>query len=265
MTEPPTTEPSELRDVALAIAADVVTFLAEQVHKQHEPDLKSSAADFVTEVDRASEQMISEALEHLRPGDGLLGEEGTERSSRTGVRWIVDPIDGTTNFVYGVPGFSVSIAAEHNGELVAGVVADVMHREIFDAFRGGGARMNGRSIAPRSTTNMESAVISTGFGFLPERRKHQAEVLVEIIPHIGNVRRFGSAAIDLCWVACGRVDGFWEEGLNMWDYAAGALIAAEAGAVVHGGPSPQVTSEMAVALAPGIAAEFSKLLASATP
>ena len=200
---------------------------------------KSSLTDMVTEIDHASEALIVEGLLGPRPDDGILGEEGTAVEGTSGVRWVVDPLDGTTNYLYGVPGFNVSIAAEIDGDVVAGVVFDVMHDELFAATRGGGARRNGQPIAASAATELSSALVATGFAYDAVRRARQARVLVDVLPHVRDIRRFGAAAVDLCWVACGRLDGYYERGLAPWDLAAGGLIASEAGAVVtdfEGGP-----------------------------
>lgn len=250
----------ELRDVAVAIATNISAYLAQEGGGHHVAETKSSPADYVTAVDKESERRILEELATRRPDDAVLGEEGADRPGTSGVRWIIDPIDGTTNFVYGMPGYSVSIAAEVDGTVMAGAVADPVHQEIFEAYLGGGARLNGTPISTRTTTDLAGAVLATGFSSNPERRVAQTEALVKLAPHVGNFRRFGSAAVDLCWVACGRVDGYWESGLNIWDYAAGVLVASEAGGHVSDGHDGLASSVMTVALAPGLAAETTELL-----
>lgn len=250
--------PSELRDLAGSIAADIAAYLRAEVVVGHAPDTKSSSTDFVTAIDRESERRIVEAITSVRPDDAFMGEEGTDRPGTTGVRWVIDPIDGTTNFVHGHPGFSVSIAAEIDGTVVAGAVADPMHDELFDAVLGGGARCNGETITATAETELSRALVATGFSYDPARRRRQAEALVTILPRIADIRRMGSAATDLCGVALGRVDASFEIGLNLWDLAAGALIASEAGAVVrlpgHDG--------LTIASAPGLAAELIPLIES---
>lgn len=214
---------------------------------------KSTPTDMVSEMDRAAEARLVEALLGARPDDGMVGEEGTDRDGTSGVRWIVDPLDGTTNYLYRLPGFAVSIAAEVDGELAVGVVYDVVHDELFAGVRGGGATLNGDPIAASSATDLARALVATGFSYDAARRRAQAQVLVEVIPDIRDIRRFGAASVDLCAVACGRVDGYWERGLAPWDLAAGIVIAREAGAVVtdlHGGPP---AGGAVVAAAPGIA------------
>ncbi|MST31403.1 inositol monophosphatase, partial [Acidimicrobiaceae bacterium USS-CC1] len=189
--------------------------------------------DMVSEVDRGAERLIADLLAERRPDDGLLGEEGADRPGTTGVRWVVDPLDGTTNYLFGVPAWSVSVAAELDGVPVVGVVVDPSRAETWAAVAGRGARCNGtvcRVAEGRSTT--ATALVGTGFGYDPQRRAAQAEVLRTVLPAVRDIRRFGSAALDLCWVAGGRLDAFYELGLNAWDAAAGTVICREAGGVV---------------------------------
>jgi myo-inositol-1(or 4)-monophosphatase len=215
-------------------------------------DTKSTHTDMVTEMDRAAEALIVERLLGARPDDGMLGEEGTNRAGTSGVRWIVDPLDGTTNYLYALPGFNVSIAAEVAGEVVAAAVFDVVREELFSATLGRGATRDGTSIHASEAGELSRALIGTGFSYDAQRRGKQAAVLVEVLPQVRDIRRSGAAAIDLCSVACGRLDGFYERGLAPWDLAAGGLIAREAGAVVtaiDGGP----LGDDVVAAARGIA------------
>ena len=223
-------------------------------------DTKTTSTDMVTEMDRAAEALIVERLLHARPDDGILGEEGTDHAGTSGVRWVVDPLDGTTNYLYALPGFAVSIGAELDGTVVAGAVYDVVRDELFAATLGGGATRNGSPIRVSTATDLALALVGTGFSYDAERRRRQAAVLVEVLPHIRDVRRFGAAAVDLCSVACGRVDAYYERGLAPWDLAAGGLIAAEAGAVVtdlRGGP-PRDGSVLAAG--PGVAEALLALL-----
>jgi myo-inositol-1(or 4)-monophosphatase len=247
-------DPTELRLLAEAVARDAGALLRDQLDRVRlEVGTKSSATDMVTEMDRAAEERIVAGLLGARPDDGIVGEEGTDRPGTSGVRWVVDPLDGTTNYLYGLPGFGVSIAAEVDGAVVAGVVLDVVRDELFSATLGGGATRDGAPIAPSAVTALPVALVATGFAYDAERRGRQAAVLVEVLPRIRDIRRFGAAAVDLCSVACGRVDAYYEKGLAPWDLAAGGLIAAEAGAVVTdfwGGPP---VAGAVVAAAPGIA------------
>src|SRR4051812_8704028 len=193
----------------------------------------------VTAVDRACEELVTSRLLGARPDDGLLGEEGGERTGTSGVRWVVDPIDGTTNFVYGLPAYAVSIAAEVDAQPVAGVVLNVATGELFSATAAGGAHLTLPGAEPVRLTgsrpaSLGQALVATGFGYWAEQRRAQAAVVAELLPQVRDIRRLGSAALDLCTVAAGRVDAYYEMHLNRWDFAAGALVAAEAGVVVTG-------------------------------
>ena len=250
-THPP--DPADLLDLARGLAtraSDHLTVAVQQAH--HESSTKTSATDLVTQTDRAVEQLIVEGLRQARPHDGIDGEEGARTEGSSGVHWFVDPIDGTTNFWYGLPGFNVSIAAAVDDTVVAGVVVDVLHREVFTATAGGGAHVNGRAIHCTDRDDLALALVTTGFSYEAERRRRQAEVLTRVLPRIRDIRRLGAAASDLCQVACGRVDAFWEKGLSTWDYAAGALIAREAGARVGDLSGGAPSSAMTVAAAPPI-------------
>ena len=221
---------------------------------------KSSPTDVVTEVDRASERWLADELARLRPDDALLGEEGADRAGGSGLRWVVDPIDGTVNFLYGLRPYAVSVAAERDGRVVAGAVHDPTSGETFGALLGGGAYLDGKPIGGSWVAGqLATAVVATGFGYDAGVRAEQGEVLAGLLPRVGNVRRLGSAALDLCYVAAGRLDGYYEHGLKDWDRAAGLLVATEAGAVVgglHGRPPGTLT----VAASPAVAAELTTLL-----
>ena len=244
-----------LRSMAEQIARDAGAMLLDGLGRARaEVSTKATATDMVTEMDRASEALITAALLRGRPDDGILGEEGTQRAGTSGIRWVVDPLDGTTNYLYDFPGFNVSIAAERDGRSIVGVVLDIVRDELFSAVRGGGATRNGVAITASSCRDVAQALVGTGFGYRPEQRRRQAEVLVEVLPAVRDIRRQGAAALDLCSVACGRLDAYFEEGLAAWDLAAGGLVAAEAGAEVtdlRGGPP--VAHAVVVAAAPGIA------------
>lgn len=218
---------------------------------------KSSPTDAVTAMDRAAEELISATLRDLRPGDGLLGEEGGERAGATGVRWIVDPLDGTVNYVYGLPLWSVSIAAEVDGVVVAGVVRAPALGRTYAAYAGGGAwreDLEGRGpIRSSEVSELGMSLVGTGFGYSSERRAEQATVVAALLPCVRDIRRLGSAALDLCLVADGELDAYYERGLNAWDVAAGAVIAREAGAEVRGFTGRWPDADMTLACAPGIA------------
>ena len=213
---------------------------------------KSSAVDVVTEMDLASEKLITEYLAEHRPDDGVLGEEGASTEGTSGVRWVVDPLDGTVNYLYGLPGWAVSIAAEFEGETVVGVVEAPPRGETFRAVLGHGAYLNARPLQCRPAAELGQALIGTGFGYLKDRRVAQAAVAQQLIPQVRDIRRSGSAAIDLCDVAAGRLDGYYERGLHLWDLAAGDLVAREAGARTGGRPGERPSGELTVAASPEV-------------
>jgi myo-inositol-1(or 4)-monophosphatase len=231
----------ELLALATNLAANAAGLLIDGLtHHRVEVSTKSSPTDMVTEMDRASEALIVSGIRAARPDDGIVGEEGADHEGTSGVRWLVDPIDGTTNYLYAFPGFAVSIAAEFRGEAVVGVVHDPLHRDVFQAAKGRGATRNGETIHASTKNDLQTALVGTGFSYEPSRRLRQAKVLVEVLPQVRDIRRMGAAAVDLCSVACGRLDAFYERGLGPWDLAAGVLIAHEAGATVGdlaGGPA----------------------------
>jgi myo-inositol-1(or 4)-monophosphatase len=195
---------------------------------------KSSPTDVVTVMDKAAERVILEGLANARPGDAILSEESAATEGATGVRWLVDPLDGTVNYLYGIPHYAVSIAAEIDGEPVVGVVLDVERGLEYAAVRGEGATCDGVPIRCSAQTDLSQSLVATGFNYSVEPRLVQARGLVTILPAVRDIRRIGSAALDLCAVACGQVDAFFEAGMYEWDWAAGALIAGEAGARVAG-------------------------------
>ncbi len=261
-----TTEPdlATLRTLAERVARESGELLREGMSRvRASVDTKSTGTDMVTEMDRASEALISDRLLSARPLDGILGEEGADEPGTSGVRWVVDPLDGTTNYVYGFPGFNVSIAAEIAGTSMVGVVYDVVRDELFSAIRGGGATRNGQAIRPSVTTQIGLALVGTGFSYDPERRRRQAEVLVTVLPRVRDIRRQGAAALDLCSVACGRLDAYYERGLAPWDLAAGGLIATEAGAVVSDLVGGAPAAGAVLAASPGVADALLALLATA--
>jgi myo-inositol-1(or 4)-monophosphatase len=212
-------------------------------------DVKSSSTDMVSDADREAEQAIVELLRAERPDDGLLGEEGTDEQASSGRRWVIDPLDGTTNFLYSYPAWAVSVALEDADGGLVGVVFDAARSELFAAERGGGATLNGDPIRVREGAPLERALVATGFGYDADRRGRQAEVLRQVLPAVRDIRRAGAAAIDLAWVAAGRLDGYWERGLQRWDWAAGRLLITEAGGEVRdleGKPHGLVAAEPAL-------------------
>jgi len=187
----------------------------------------------VSDADREAEELIRDLLTAERPEDGILGEEGSQADGRSGRRWVVDPLDGTTNYLYRLPGWVVSIALEDGEGNAVGVVHDPLRAETFTAIRGAGAHLNGEEISVGGAEQLGSALIGTGFGYDSARRATQAQTLLRVLPAVRDLRRAGAAALDLCLVACGRLDGYYERGLQAWDWAAGSLIAREAGATVR--------------------------------
>jgi myo-inositol-1(or 4)-monophosphatase len=183
----------------------------------------------VSDADRAAEEAISEMLRSQRPDDGLLGEEGLDSEGSSGRRWVVDPLDGTTNYLYRLRAWCVSVGLEDADGALVGVVHDPLSDETFVASRGGGARLNGAPIRVRDHDRLDTALVGTGFGYDADVRAGQAELLRRVLPRVRDVRRAGAAALDLCHVAAGRLDGYYERGLQPWDTAAGALLVEEAG------------------------------------
>jgi myo-inositol-1(or 4)-monophosphatase len=227
-----------MEDADLCALAVRLAAAAAEVHRagrgrELRVDTKTSRTDLVSEVDREAERVIVDGIRRERPDDAILGEEGAAHEGTSGVRWILDPLDGTTNYVYRYPAYAVSIGIEIDGTPRVGVVHDSVHDEVFTAIRGGGAFCDGRQIATSRCDDLATALLATGFQYRAEVRAGQAATLARVLPHVRDVRRGGSAALDLCWLADGRLDLYYEGGLAEWDFAAGALIAAEAGATVR--------------------------------
>ena len=281
-TDPSTSDSAraELREVAGKLATEAAEFVrrrrgevfgasAEAVALGGEAvRTKSSPTDPVTVVDTETERLLRDRLAQLRPNDPVLGEEGGGPAvglvPAGAVTWVLDPIDGTVNFVYGIPAYGVSVAAQVDGVSVAGAVADVVSGEVYTAALGQGAKVEGptgqKALRCNTVDGLSMALLGTGFGYAPGRRATQAALLAQLMPEVRDVRRIGSAALDLCMVAAGRLDVYYEHGLNLWDWAAGALIAAEAGAQVL---LPTEPAGPLVAAPPGIAEEFHAALARA--
>ena len=249
----------------LALATDIANEAASVVAKYAAErtfivETKSTPTDLVTEADRETEALIVRRILSARPNDGLLGEEGANRESTSGIRWVIDPIDGTTNFVYGIPAYSVSIGVERDGQVIAGVVHDVALQQSYTAALGGGAHMNGHSIRVSGKTDLSTALMGIGFAYDPARRDAQARFYDRVMIDIRDVRRMGSAALDLCRVACAQLDGYFEFQLNAWDIAAGGIIVREAGGVTTGFHGRTFEEGYVLAATPALAAPMQAVL-----
>jgi myo-inositol-1(or 4)-monophosphatase len=259
-------DPQELLDRAIAAARAGATLAVQRrAAGLGELATKSTRTDVVTAADRAVEALLTEALLSGHPDEYLLGEEGGEtRSTDEGqshrVRWIVDPIDGTVNYVYNLPNYAVSVAAEVDGQVVAGVVVNAVTGDEWTAVRGGGAWRAGVRLTGSVVTTLDQTLVATGFGYDSARRAHQARVLTTVLPRVRDIRRFGASSLDLCAAAEGRVDAYYERGLAPWDMAAGGLIAAEAGLLVTGLRGAPAGPAMLVAAPPALHGPLHDLL-----
>jgi myo-inositol-1(or 4)-monophosphatase len=243
-------EPAELERIAVHAARSAASLVTSAYGSPDLVGYKSSPSDVVTQTDLRAEDLISQVLHEQTPGAGILGEEGGTTTPAARLQWVIDPLDGTVNFLYGVPLFAVSIAAALDGEVVAGAVVDVLSDEVFSAHFGGGARLNGKSISVSACASLDDALVATGFSYQAELRALQGEVVHRLISRARDLRCFGSAALELCWVACARLDGYFQRDTEIWDRAAGALIAQEAGARVEL-PCPE-NDDLVIASAHGV-------------
>ena len=250
----------ELLDIALAAAREAGDLLLARFGL--EPTgvrTKSGATDLVSDADTASERAILDVISSARPGDGWVAEEGSRDASSSGITWVVDPLDATVNYLFRIPVWCVSIAAEDAAGAVAGVVHDPNRNETFTATRGGGAFLNGEATRPSDRADLSTALIGTGFAYDRFVRTAQAEVVARVLPAVRDVRRTGSAALDLASVACGRFDGFYESSMERWDKAAGVLLVEEAGGIVTELANPTGESPGVVAAGPEIHAALAAL------
>ena len=255
----------ELLGHARAVALACARLVVDERPRDLGVDTKSTPTDVVTLMDRRSEELARRELRARRPADGSLGEEGLDAVGSSGITWVVDPIDGTVNYLYDLPGWAVSVAAEAGGETVVGVVTVPRFGETFSAVRGRGATRNGVPIHVSGCRELSQAMVATGFGYAAARRARQAAVLATVLPQVRDIRRFGAASVDLCSVACGRVDGYYERGLQPWDLAAGGLVAREAGARVTGLAGAPAGADLVLAAGPGLHAALDALLTPLGP
>jgi myo-inositol-1(or 4)-monophosphatase len=225
-------------------------------------ETKSSPTDVVTAADKAVEALLVAGITAARPDDGLLGEEGAGTPGTSGYRWVIDPIDGTVNYLYGIPQWAVSLGIESADGTVVGVVYDPMKDELWQAVRGGGAVLNGVGLQCSSVATLDAALIGTGFGYDARRRAAQAAALPALLPAVRDIRRLGAGSLDLCGVAAGRLDGYFEQGLSPWDLSAGGLIASEAGALVGGLSGRPAGYPLVIAAGPALFSPLSALLQS---
>jgi fructose-1,6-bisphosphatase/inositol monophosphatase family enzyme len=255
-----TPRPAALEEFAIELATGAAEVVRDATGGRLRVDAKSTETDLVTQVDRASERWLRERIAARRPDDAVLGEEGGAAAGSSAVRWVLDPIDGTVNFVLGLPQYAVSVAAEVDGTVVAGAVCNPATAELYHARLGGGAYLGERRLEGPREVPLSRAVLGTGFAYAPDTRARQAAVVAALLPAIADIRRLGSAALDLCAVAAGRLDGYFEAGLNAWDYAAGMLIATEAGCTAAGPDGRAPGREMVVVAGPGLIGPLTELL-----
>ena len=221
---------------------------------------KSSAVDFATQMDKQAEELIVKQLLTYRPDDGIIAEEGSAKESKSGITWVIDPLDGTVNYLYGLPGWNVSIAAKDKDGVVVGVVNAPSIDGFWSGIRGGGATYNGVKIKCNDPVELSKALLGTGFAYDLNLRVSQGETMAKLLPRIRDLRRNGAAAVDLCYVAMGALDGYFESSLNEWDHAAGGLIAIEAGAVVSGRGGGAPNSDLVVCAGPALHAQLLPLI-----
>jgi myo-inositol-1(or 4)-monophosphatase len=268
----------ELLDLAVEAARLAGGLLAERARRGAERSVsaKSTPTDLVSEADLAAEQAIRELLAARRPDDGFLGEEGGGEDGTSGLRWIVDPLDGTINFLFGIPQWSVSVAVADEAGTVAGAVYDPGREELFTATRAGAAELHGtagtielegRSVDPRGAgsedaSGLATAMVATGLAYDARVRAAQAQVLAELVPKVRDIRRLGSAALDLCWTAAGRFDAYYERTVKAWDIAAGELICRRAGLEVLELPEAPDLPWGILAARPGLAGALGEIVGS---
>jgi myo-inositol-1(or 4)-monophosphatase len=247
------------------VTPDALRVLAEEVAREAgaqlleafagpaiEVEAKSSPTDLVSAADQAAEDLIRSRIAAARPDDGFLGEEGSDETGSSGLRWIVDPLDGTTNFLFGLPQWAVSVAVEDADGVLVGVVYDPPRHELWSAVRGGPALHDGEPVRGSGREELATALVATGFGYDAEVRRAQAAIVAGLLPDVRDVRRFGAAALDLAWCAAGRFDAYFERGVKRWDVAAGGLLCECAGLVVESLPPAPPQSDGILVATPGL-------------
>lgn len=255
--------PERLLEVAIALCEEAGALLLERFEgdRTRGVSAKSTPTDLVSEADLASERAIGARLAVLRPDDGLLGEEGDEREGASGMRWVVDPLDGTINFLFGIPQWCVSVAVQdRSGATIAGAIFDPCRREMWTAHAAGVPRLNGTPIEGSTANDLATAMIATGLAYDAKVREAQGEVLAKLIPRVRDIRRFGSAALDLAWTAAGRYDAYFERSMKVWDVAAGALICERAGLRITELPAAGPLPWGLLACPPGLAGPLLELV-----
>ncbi len=269
-------EPGELLALATTVAREAGDLLLRgRLGHVEAAATKSSPTDVVTALDRASEELVGRRLRTARPDDGILGEEGSDDAGTSGVRWVVDPLDGTVNYLYRLPNWAVSIAAEVNGQVVAGVVhapalgvtytAALGEGAFRSAFPASGADPHPTRLTGSTETDLSRSLVATGFGYGAERRAAQGAVLARVLPRVRDIRRFGAAALDLCAAAEGSLDAYYERGPHLWDWAAGGIVATEAGLRLGGLHGRAESVDLVVAAPPALFGPLHDLLAADPP
>jgi myo-inositol-1(or 4)-monophosphatase len=263
MPNHPPAEPNSaalLERLAVGFAVGAAAVIAAHSRAALGVSTKSTATDLVTAADRDAEHWLVEQIAAARPADAIVGEEGAGTDGSSGVRWVLDPLDGTVNYVLGLPHYAVSVAAELDGHVLAGAVCNVATGDVFRARLGGGAYVGDVPLGGPRDIPLAEAVVGTGFAYDAARRERQGHVVARLLPRVANLRRFGSASLELCAVAAGRLDAYFEAGLHNWDYAAGVLIAGEAGCVTSGLRGRPASPQMTAVSGPGLAGSFFALL-----
>jgi myo-inositol-1(or 4)-monophosphatase len=258
----PITDIEDLLALATDLARDSGALLLDRFKGGGEQALesKSTPTDLVSEADLASESLIRDRLARLRPADGILGEEGGGTQGSSGLTWVVDPLDGTVNFLFGIPQWCVSVAVSDEQGSLVGAIFDPCRGELFVAARDGDSSLNGVPIAASDRTELSSAMVATGFAYDASVRGAQAEVFAGLVPRVRDIRRFGSAALDLAWTACGRYDAYFERTVKPWDIAAGTLICERAGLTVQELPERDGLPLGVLAAVPALAGELFELV-----